>query len=307
MNHESGSRRRRYAGTLANTVPTSSWWIWSTPAILALGLAGMSILIDGGEPAQTAYWPTQHAAFLMLNQAFSSLPPGFWAIITLLGDASILLLALAPFVLTKPQVWFALLASIPAGAMFSVFGKHWASVPRPASVIEPSMFNVIGPLLKHYALPSGHSVTAFAAAAALLATLVPIPRSQREWALVGCVVGLASLIAMSRVAVGAHWPLDLLTGAAGGWLSGLMGAALARRSTWWSWFLSGHGQIAFTALLLTWSSLLWLRPTDFIGTHVILAAATLCGIATSVGLLLHRGYQVGSLIWPGPAENVLRD
>lgn len=284
MNHESKSQDRHRAGNLSTNV----WWTWSTPALLALGLTGASILFDGGGPVRTAHWSIQHDVFLVLNQMFSYLPSGFWAMITLLGDASILMLALALFVLTKPQVWFAVLASIPTGALFSVVGKHWASVPRPASVIEPSLFNVIGPLLQHYSLPSGHSVTAFAVAAALLATLAPTPRSQRDWTLVGCVLGFACLIAMSRVAVGAHWPLDLLTGAAGGWLSGLIGAALARRSTWWSWVFAGRGRFALTAVLLVWSSLLWLRPTEFIGTHVVLAAANLCGLVTCLGLFSHR-------------------
>lgn len=291
MNNELKSQGTHRAGNPVNTFSKNVWWTWSTPALLALGSTGVSILLDGGGPVRTAYWSTQHDAFLMLNQVFSYLPSGFWAMITLLGDASILMLTLALFVLIKPQVWFAVLASIPMGALFSVLGKHWASVPRPASVIEPSLFNVIGPLLQHYSLPSGHSVTAFAVAAALLATLVPTPRSQRDWTLVGCVLGFACLIAMSRVAVGAHWPLDLLTGAAGGWLSGLIGAALARRSTWWSWVFAGHGRLALTAVLLVWSSLLWLRPTEFIGTHVVLAAATLCGLVTCLGLCSHRSDQ----------------
>lgn len=291
MNNETNRQGRRRAGHLTNAVSTNAWWAWSAPAFLALGLTGVSILLDGGGPVRTAYWSIQHDAFLMLNQVFSYLPFGFWAMVTLLGDASILMLALALFVLTKPQVWFAILASIPTGALFSVVGKHWASVPRPASVIEPSLFNVIGPLLQHYSLPSGHSVTAFAVAAALLATLAPTPRSQRDWTLVGCVLGFACLIAMSRVAVGAHWPLDLLTGAAGGWLSGLIGAALARRSTWWSWVFAGRGRFALTAVLLVWSSLLWLRPTEFIGTHVVLAATTLCGLVTCLGLWSHRSDQ----------------
>jgi len=32
--------------------------------------------------------------------------------------------------------------------------------------------------------------------------------------------------------VGVHWPLDILAGAFGGWLSGVMGCALATRYPW---------------------------------------------------------------------------
>jgi len=40
---------------------------------------------------------------------------------------------------------------------------------------------------------------------------------------------LAVLVAISRVAVGAHWPLDVVAGAVLGWLAGLSGAVIAHR------------------------------------------------------------------------------
>jgi len=52
-----------------------------------------------------------------------------------------------------------------------------------------------------------------------------LPRSPWRW----LPLLLAIPVALSRSAVGAHWPIDLLAGVLGGWLSALGGIALAAR------------------------------------------------------------------------------
>jgi membrane-associated phospholipid phosphatase len=205
-----------------------------------------------------------------------------------LGDTSVLLPLLALFVLGRPQAWAATLAAVPAGALFSTLGKHWASVPRPAAVLDPSLFNLIGPALHNQSFPSGHTITAFAAAAAVLATLSPSPRRGRDWMLLLAGLLLAVTVALSRVAVGAHWPLDLAAGASGGWLAGLSGAALARRVGWWQWLVCGAGRRAAGAGFILWGLLLWFRPHDTLSSAVVLGVAGLCGVGTGLCLLFRR-------------------
>lgn len=282
----SGNVRGRWGG-----------WVWAAPATLVLVLLGLVVAWHGGGIAGTARWPEQQTAFLALNAVFGKVPAPLWSAVTLLGDASVLMLLLALFLLGRPQVFVAVLASVPAGALFSVLLKHWADVPRPAAVLDHASFHLIGPALHHNSFPSGHTVSAFAAAAAVLATLAPSPRCGREWVLLVAGLMVAVAVALSRVAVGAHWPLDLVAGASGGWLAGLSGAALARHAGWWQWLFFGAGRRVASVGLIVWGLLVWFRPHDTLTGAAVLGLAGLCGIAAGLGLLL-TGRSVSALPVP---------
>lgn len=252
---------------------------------MTLVLVGLLVSWHGGGIAGTARWPEQQAVFLAWNTSFAALPSALWSAITLLGDSTVLMPLLALFVLGRPRVWAAVLASVPAGALMSVSVKHWAAVPRPAAVLEQTWFNLIGPALQHNSFPSGHTISAFAAAAAVLATCVARPQRRRDWALIACGLLTATLIALSRLAVGAHWPLDLAAGAAIGWLAGLSGAALARHPGWWHWLFLGAGRQAAGAGLILWGLLLWLRPHEMLSCAVVLGVAGLSAVGAGLTLL----------------------
>lgn len=272
-------------------------WVWAAPATLALVLLGLVVAWHGGGIASTARWPEQQTAFLALNAVLGKVPAPLWSAVTLLGDSSVLMLLLALFLLGRPQVFAAVLASVPAGALFSGLLKHWADVPRPAAVLDHASFHLIGPALHHNSFPSGHTVSAFAAAAAVLATLAPSPRRGREWVLLVAGLMVAVVVALSRVAVGAHWLLDLVAGASGGWLAGLSGAALARHAGWWRWLFFGAGRRATSVGLIVWGLLVWFRPHDTLTGAAVLGLAGLCGIAAGLGLLL-TGRSVSALPVP---------
>ena len=260
-------------------------WLWAAPAIAALVLVGLLVSWHGGGIGGTARWPEQQAVFLAWNASFALLPSALWWAFTLLGDSTVLLALLALFVLGRPRVWAAALASVPAGAVLSASVKHWAGVPRPAAVLDQTWFNLIGPALHHNSFPSGHTISAFAAAAAVLATCAARPQRGRDWILIACGLLAATAIALSRVAVGAHWPLDLVAGAAIGWLAGLSGAALARYPGWWHWLFCGAGRPASGAGLILWGVLLWLRPHPTLTSAVVVGVAGLGAVAAGFALL----------------------
>jgi len=184
---------------------------------------------------RAAYWGLQCRDFLELNQYLAHIQAPIWLNVTCLGDLSVILLVLSPLVITHPQAWASMLASIPIGGMSSVLIKHLTLVPRPAAVLDHSSFNMIGGMLRgHNSFPSGHSIAAFGAAAAILATCFARPRSMNNWTWITVIILAAAVVAVSRIAVGAHWPLDVAAGAALGWAAGLTGAGFARnRQAWW--------------------------------------------------------------------------
>ena len=70
-----------------------------------------------------------------------------------------------------------------------------------------------------YSMPSGHATRSF-----LMASLLSLEFRKEKIAL----FALAALVAVSRVAIGAHWVLDVFVGAA----NGLLLAALVKRLPW---------------------------------------------------------------------------
>jgi membrane-associated phospholipid phosphatase len=213
-------------GPPAGPAPWSrrQWLAWAGLPIVLAALAAAALL-GQGPPAPL---------FLHINAASAAVPAPVWSFLTLLGDTSILFAVLSPLLLWRPQALMACVAAVPAGGLASVLLKRLFEQPRPAGVLDPAQFQIIGPVLSHHSFPSGHSITAFAVAGALLATLSPGAGAQRRaWAAAG-VLALAAAVGFSRIAVGAHWPLDVVGGALTGWLAGLSGAALVRR-----WGLGG--------------------------------------------------------------------
>ena len=167
-------------------------------------------------------------AFVATQTFTRHLPDTFWAMATVCGSGlgAFALLSLA---LRRHPFWVAAaLAAAPIAGAYSNIIKRVIALPRPAAVLAPDQIHIVGETLRSNSFPSGHSVTAFA----LAATIVFASRRPRVVAL--WMVPLALLIAMSRIAVGAHWPADLAAGAAGGWLSGACGVLIVDRWRRWN-------------------------------------------------------------------------
>lgn len=92
--------------------------------------------------------------------------------------------------------------------------KRLAGRPRPAVGLESFSPRIECP--DEFSFPSGHTAVAFAVAAALLGEPAPLALAT---------VILASGIGLSRMALGAHYPLDVAAGA-------LLGGACGSLARW---------------------------------------------------------------------------
>jgi membrane-associated phospholipid phosphatase len=270
------------------------WLAWSAVAVIGL-VAALLLQIR----------PPQREVFIQLNQWASAWPAGLWVFLTQLGETGVLFLVLSPLLLWRPQAMFAVLAAVPLGGLFSVSMKALFNAPRPASVLDLAQIHVIGPVLNNASFPSGHSITAFAGAAAVLACLLPgridgatagsaaarpaggsadqatARRATRTALVAVSVIGLAALVGFSRLAVGAHWPVDVLAGASGGWLAGLSGAWATRRMPR-LWRPAVNQRLLGLGLLVTAFWLLW-RPIEYPNGAVAVTLALGCVMLTLVG------------------------
>ena len=173
---------------------------------------------------------SQSELFLSLNGAsVETLPSKFWPALTLFGDTLVLLCWMSPLLLLRGRLVLGVVAAIPMGGMASVVFKRFFSAPRPGDVLPHDTFHVLGELLSGHSFPSGHSITAFAAAGVVYACYSAERQSLKTlWLIVGALV-LAMFVGLSRIAVGAHWPFDVVAGACIGWLSGLHGVWLTQK------------------------------------------------------------------------------
>lgn len=236
------------------------WFALSIPLLLVV-LVGL--LVSGG----------YHAAFGPLNDLGHSFKPLFWQCLTYLGDGRLLILLALLLAMRRPQVFWALVLVALMGLLVTQGLKPLVKALRPASVLEAGSFVQMGKLLYLHSFPSGHSLS-IAAFAGILWVLF----SSWLWRLGLLLLALA--VGLSRVVVGAHWPVDVATGLVLGlglawcalWLAGRLrfglrplghglGILLCLGSSYSLIFDDGgYPQVMILGqglLVLVWCSLLW--------------------------------------------------
>lgn len=184
--------------------------VWLIP-LIPLGLA-VAIYFGG--------WQTP--TFLWINRYTQNLPDTLWAWLTFLGNGWGIFALCFPLLLLAPRLFCSGLIAASIGGILSQIVKPFLALPRPAAVLPLEDFYRIGEPLLNRAMPSGHTLTAFAVAAGLYFASDKEKRSSMWWVFI-----LALLAGISRNALGAHWLTDVLAGCAIGLWSGMLGAILA--------------------------------------------------------------------------------
>lgn len=245
-----------------------------------------TLFIAAGVLTQFSEW---HPSLMLgLNHAAQLLPETFWSCITVTGLGWAVLILVSVMSRSDLGARVVLTAFLLGGIVTHTL-KPWLSLPRPGEVLPLDMLHFIGnPVINHHSMPSGHAL-----AAMCMGTLwVCLIRAHAypRW-LEGLSWAIAATIAASRIAVGAHWPADVLVGSGlglmVGWLAWRFPFAWPRKDAqafpWLPVFVEALGAwAAFTfdegmPLALTWQWLLgglavasllwriqtwWSRPTS---------------------------------------------
>ena len=202
------------------------------------------LLIAAGLLVRSA--ETHGALTIGLNEAARGVWPEVWSAISLLGLgwATVILVCAAD---RSTQAGRKVLIALVLGGTLTHLLKHWISDPRPGQALSESLQMIGVPILQGGSMPSGHTLAAFCMAMLLDDHL----RAQLRFASPNLLLWarsslwiLTALIGLSRIAVGAHWPADVLVGAG---LGMLVGAATLRLARFWPKGFSG----SFPALVIS--------------------------------------------------------
>jgi membrane-associated phospholipid phosphatase len=220
------------------------WMVFGPPSIALILLIGVEVS------------SLDQSLFFYFNGLSSITGPRFWANVTILGDGLVCAVLLLPWIRRHPErVWGGLLGALLMVVILRSF-KGFVSLPRPLGVLPEDAITVIGPGHRRSAFPSGHAATM-----ALFAGVWALSAHRRvvSW----LALGLAVLVAVSRMAVGVHWPSDVLAGLALGWATAWIGLRWASRA---KWVTNQTGNRVLTgALLLSAAVLLLLDHTGYPG------------------------------------------
>ncbi|MCW3107993.1 MAG: superfamily protein [Segetibacter sp.] len=180
------------------------------------------------------YIQIQKNCFFFLNSKLSQFPNTQYNL-TQFGDALIFLSLLSIFIVYAPKLWESLISASLVSAIFSRLLKVTFAVPRPAAVFDNHSFVIVGKALSgNNSLPSGHSITVFTTLTVLLFAFMPQTLKRKIlWVFFLNIIGL--ILAFTRVGVGGHYPLDVITGGVVGYISGLAGIFISQKYKIWSW------------------------------------------------------------------------
>lgn len=175
-------------------------WFWAIPAF-----ALMAMLIIG-------LTKSNQPLFLYLNDVIYFKPEEIWINITLYGDAAMVMVLMLTLVVKRPDI---IVKSFIAAIITSLFihgFKEWLLSPRPPYIFDAGTFHQLGNQFNIASFPSGHAAAPFT-----LASMIIFMVADNRIRTV--VLVYASLIALSRIATGVHWPIDILGGMFFGWFA----------------------------------------------------------------------------------------
>ena len=211
------------------------------------------------------------------------LPNWFWSLINLFGDAWVVLLILLvserrPGVMTSWifKTWL-------AGAAFVQLIKYLSPMPRPANVLGKEMLTLIDhPPLFSGSMPSGH---AFAAISCALILVTVMKQRGVNQSYLWMIAAFAGLVSWARVAVGAHWPSDVIVGAGLAFFVVALTYVWETRSSWNHWLSSKHGAVLLVVIHSLIAVYLLVPQSDFLLVQIFQLSLACLSVSKAIYLI----------------------
>lgn len=169
---------------------------------------------------------------------------GLAAIITSLGDSLFVIIAglLTTALLIKWQQYrisILLIGTLFISKAVNSLLKVIIAYPRPDS----------GSHLSTFSFPSGHTLSGTVLLLSIAVLLAANSKRWLQWSIYGIALTIGAMIGWSRIALGLHWPLDVI--------AAMIEAVLAASIFYWL-----HGSVSLTqaqkSQLIIWLAFLWL-------------------------------------------------
>ena len=257
------------------------WYL--IPAILLLvSFFFYFMFVNNGNNFSDAYIYIQKDLFFSLNSKLSKYP-NLQFNITQLGDVLISFSLLSVFVVYIPKFWEELLTSAILSLIVSASLKKIFSVPRPAAIFDNDSFVIIGETLSgRTSLPSGHSIAIFVVITTLLFAFMPKKKINKLfWLFFILIVGLA--VAFSRVAVGAHYPFDVIIGSVIGYIIVIIGIKINDKIKWLSWI---KNKKYYPVFILLFTICAWIMIIKIVNTNLLIFYFSLSALIVTLFLLI---------------------
>ncbi len=155
--------------------------------------------------------------FYLINGLSQILPDQLVALVSDLGNGAVTACFLFILLCLKPDWTLRVLFAAILCTLLTHLLKNYFDALRPPAQLD--QLHIIGKPRHYHSFPSGHTSSIF-----LLAGIAFQALTQRLWQSI--ILLLAVCVALSRVSVGAHWPVDIALGAIIGWLSAYYGCLI---------------------------------------------------------------------------------